>query len=90
MGKWLVNFRWLMVEQSRAEYDDLFKDLLLDLWEWDFFLGARVFNETLDEDRFLGDISGDFDNFTIVAKELHCFSHIRIFIFWKGSKKFVC
>ena len=71
----LVDFGWLMVEHSGAENDDFLQNWLLNLREWDFLFGARVFDQTLDEDGLLGDVNWNFDGLTVVAKELNCFGH---------------
>ena len=49
VGEWLVDFGWLMVEESFAESNDFLQDSFLHLWEWDLFISARVLNETLDQ-----------------------------------------
>ena len=50
VGEGLIDFGWLMVEESLAENNDLLQDLLLHLWEWDLFFNTGVLNETLDQD----------------------------------------
>ena len=76
VGEGLVNFGWLVVEHAGAEDDDLLKNWLLDLGEWDLLLSAGVFDETLDEDGFLSDVHWDFDGLSVVAEKFDDFSHV--------------
>lgn len=81
VGEGLVNLGWLVVEHSSAEHNDLFKNWLLDLGEWDLLIGAGVFDKTLDEDGFLSDVDWDFDGLTVVAEEFDYFSHMIFGLF---------
>jgi len=78
MRERLVNFRRLMVKESRAKHYNLLKNGLLHLRKWNLFVNSGIFDQTLDEDGLLGDVGSDFDNFAIVAKKFDCFCHLNV------------
>ena len=78
MGKGLVDLGWLVVKHMSAEHYDLLEGDFVDLWKWNLLFGAGFFDKSLDKDRLLGGIDSNFDDLSVVALELHLFSHILI------------
>ena len=58
-----------------AEDNDFLHNGLVDLGDGDFVFSATVFNEAVDEDRLLGCLDVNLDNFSVFAKKSASFSH---------------